>query len=115
MDTKQRERNSNLFLYQTIQTQTTSGNGDAKPVGAQAGLGTRVAATTSLYTQGAPTETDNPTDFAIQGDGFFAVREAIIRYTIQEMVHLHGAYLQTAIQYLLIRQEILCLIQMEMR
>lgn len=62
------------LLYQTIQTQTTSGNGDAKPVGAQAGLGTRVAATTSLYTQGAPTETDNPTDFAIQGDGFFAVR-----------------------------------------
>ena len=42
------------LLYQTIQTQTTSGNGDAKPVGAQAGLGTRVAATTSLYTRFSP-------------------------------------------------------------
>ena len=44
------------LLYQTIQTQTKSGNGDAKPVGAQAGLGTRVAATTSLYTQGRSEE-----------------------------------------------------------
>ena len=35
------------LLYQTIQTRSTSGNGDAKPVGAQVGLGTRVAATPS--------------------------------------------------------------------
>ena len=62
------------LLYQTIQTRSTSGNGAAKPVGAQVGLGTRVAATTSTYTQGSLTETDRPTDFAIQGDGFFAVR-----------------------------------------
>ena len=62
------------LLYQTIQTRSTSGNGDAKPVGAQVGLGTRVAATTSTYTQGSLTETDRPTDFAIEGDGFFAVR-----------------------------------------
>ena len=64
------------LLYQTIQTRSTSGNGDAKPVGAQVGLGTRVAATTSTYTQGSLTETDRPTDFAIEGDGFFAVRGA---------------------------------------
>ena len=30
------------LLYQTIQSRPTSGNGDAKPVGAQVGLGTRV-------------------------------------------------------------------------
>ena len=62
------------LLYQTIQTRTTSANGDQKPVGAQVGLGTRVAATTSMYTQGSLTETDNKTDFALDGDGFFAVR-----------------------------------------
>ena len=62
------------LLYQTIQTRTTSANGDQKPVGAQVGLGTRVAATTSMYTQGNLTETDNKTDFALDGDGFFAVR-----------------------------------------
>jgi flagellar basal-body rod protein FlgG len=62
------------LLYQTIQTKTTTANGDQKPVGAQAGLGTRVAATASLYTQGSLEETGNSTDFAIEGDGFFAVR-----------------------------------------
>lgn len=62
------------LLYQEIQAVTTSANGEQKPIGAQAGLGTRVAATTSLYTQGSLTETGNKTDFAIEGEGFFAVR-----------------------------------------
>lgn len=62
------------LLYQTLQTKTTTANGDNKPVGAQVGLGTRVAATMSKYTQGARQETEIPTDFALQGDGFFAVR-----------------------------------------
>ena len=62
------------LLYQTLQTKTTSANCDQKPVGAQVGLGTRVAATTSIYKQGALLESDNDTDFAIEGDGFFAVR-----------------------------------------
>lgn len=62
------------LLYQTIQTRTTSANGDQKPVDAQVGLGTRVAATTSMYTQGSLTQTENATDFAIDGPGFFAVR-----------------------------------------
>ena len=62
------------LLYQTIQTRTTCANGDQKPVGAQVGLGTRVAATTSMFTQGAPLDSESKTDFAIQGNGFFAVR-----------------------------------------
>ena len=64
------------LLYQTLQTKTTSANGEQKPVGAQVGLGTRVAATTSMYTQGALLESDSKTDFAIEGNGFFAVRGA---------------------------------------
>lgn len=63
------------LLYQTIQTKTTSANGEQKPVGAQVGLGTRVAATTSMYTQGALLSSESDTDFAIEGDGFFAVRD----------------------------------------
>jgi len=62
------------LLYQTLQTKTTSANGEEKPVGAQVGLGTRVAATTSMYTQGAMTASEDPTDFCIEGDGFFAIR-----------------------------------------
>lgn len=62
------------LLYQTIQTKTTSANGDEKPVGAQVGLGVRVASTTSMYTQGALTASESATDFALEGDGFFAIR-----------------------------------------
>lgn len=39
------------LLYQTIQTRTTSANGEEKPIGAQVGLGTRVASNTTSYTQ----------------------------------------------------------------
>lgn len=62
------------LLYQNLQTRTTTANGENKPVGAQVGLGTRVAATNTYYTQGALTASENDTDFAIDGQGFFAVR-----------------------------------------
>lgn len=62
------------LLYQNLQTRTTTANGENKPVPAQVGLGTRVAATNTFYTQGALTASENDTDFAIEGDGFFSVR-----------------------------------------
>lgn len=61
------------LLYQTIQKETTDSEGNPKPVGAQVGLGVRSAAITSQFTQGAFTETGNQWDFAISGDGFFAI------------------------------------------
>ena len=64
------------LLYQTLQTKTTTADGEQKPVGAQVGLGTRVAAITSIYTQGSLLASDSATDFALQGEGFFAVRGA---------------------------------------
>ncbi len=64
------------LLYQTIQTRTTTANGEEKPVGAQVGLGTRVASTTSMYTQGALNASESATDFALEGDGFFQIRGA---------------------------------------
>lgn len=62
------------LLYQTLQTQTTSKNGENKPIGAQVGLGVRSSSVTSEYTQGILTETDKSTDFAIDGKGFFAIK-----------------------------------------
>lgn len=62
------------LLYQDLQTRTTTANGEQKPTPAQVGLGTRVAATNTFYTQGALQASENDTDFAIDGDGFFAVR-----------------------------------------
>ncbi len=61
------------LLYQTIQAKTTSANGETKPVGAQVGLGVRTSAITSNFTQGSLTDTGLDTDFAIDGQGFFAV------------------------------------------
>lgn len=61
------------LLYQTIQSKTTSANGETKPVGAQVGLGVRNSAITANFTQGSITTTDLATDFAIDGKGFFQV------------------------------------------
>lgn len=62
------------LLYQTIQSKTTSANGETKPVGAQVGLGTRNASITTDFTQGSLTQTEITTDFAIDGKGFFAIQ-----------------------------------------
>ena len=62
------------LLYQTIQSKTTSANGETKPVGAQVGLGTRNASMTTKFTQGPLNATDVATDFALDGKGFFAVQ-----------------------------------------
>ena len=37
------------LLYQTMQTKTTTANGENKPVGAQVGLGVRNSAITSIF------------------------------------------------------------------
>ena len=62
------------LLYQNIQTKTTSANGDEKPIGAQVGLGVRNSSITSIFTQGNFLESSSDTAFAINGEGFFAVR-----------------------------------------
>ena len=62
------------LLYQNLQARTTSANGEFKPVSAQVGLGARVSSITSHYTQGAMNASDSATDFAISGDGFFAIQ-----------------------------------------
>lgn len=50
------------------------GQGGQNPM--QLGLGTQVAATDMVFTQGASQATGRATDLAIQGDGFFAVETA---------------------------------------
>ena len=62
------------LLYQTLQTKTTSANGEVKPGNAQVGLGVRNAAITSIFKQGNLLDTGLNTDLAIEGDGFFAVQ-----------------------------------------
>lgn len=62
------------LLYQNLQTRTTTANGANKPIGAQVGLGVRNSAITSMFKQGSLYESSSDSAFAIQGEGFFAVR-----------------------------------------
>ena len=61
------------LLYQTLQTRSTSANGDYKPIPAQVGTGARNSSITTHFTQGPMLESANPFGFAISGDGFFGV------------------------------------------
>ncbi len=63
------------LLYQTLQSTSTNAAGENKPVPAQVGLGTRTAAITVSYTQGGLQATDINTYMAIEGSGFFKVRD----------------------------------------
>lgn len=62
------------LLYQTLQTRTTTANGEEKPVAAQVGLGTRVTSIAAQFSQGAFQDTESNTDFAISGTGFYCVQ-----------------------------------------
>ena len=62
------------LLYQTLQTKTTTANGERKPTSAQVGLGVRNSAITSIFTTGNMIASPRETSFAIDGKGFFAVR-----------------------------------------
>lgn len=71
------------LLYQTLQTKTTTANGDTKPTTSQVGLGTRTAAINQIFTQGSLLASESDTSFAIEGEGFFAVQcdDGVTRYT----------------------------------
>lgn len=71
------------LLYQTLQTATTTANGDPKPVTSQVGLGVRNSSINQIFTQGSLLASESDTAFAIEGDGFFAVRNSSgdINYT----------------------------------
>lgn len=52
-----------------------SGNGNLLPTGVEVGNGTKVGATSKVFTQGQVSQTGQQLDLAIQGDGFFEVTQ----------------------------------------
>lgn len=63
------------LMYQTmLQPGTASGQTTVVPTGLQLGLGTRAASNEIVFTQGSFSETDNPLDLVIQGNGFFQIQ-----------------------------------------
>lgn len=62
------------LLYQNLQSVTTTANGDPKPTTSQVGLGVRTASINQIFRQGSLLDADSDTAFAIEGEGFFALR-----------------------------------------
>lgn len=72
------------LLYQTPRSSgADAGGGNLVPTGTEVGNGSRVAATSKVFTQGQLTNTGEKLDIAIQGDGFFEVQrpDGTIGYT----------------------------------
>lgn len=72
-------------VFQDLFSQTTSGamapDGDRGGVNAQqVGLGVKVGAIETIHTQGPISYTGNPTDMAIQGEGYFLVNNGSETY-----------------------------------
>jgi flagellar basal-body rod protein FlgG len=65
------------LLYQNmIQPGAAAGQQTTIPAGLQLGLGTRAASNEIIFMQGALSQTNNPLDLAVQGSGFFQIRQA---------------------------------------
>ena len=102
------------LLYQTLQTRTTTANGDPKPVGAQVGLGVRNCSIDTSFRQGAMLESQSDTDFGISGDGFLQFVRKMEQLHILEMVILSGHCLATEVWCLLLQKDIQFWTAMEM-
>jgi flagellar basal-body rod protein FlgG len=64
------------LLYQNmVQPGASAGAQTVVPAGLQLGLGTRAAGNEIVFSQGSFSETDNPLDLVIQGNGFFQIRQ----------------------------------------
>ena len=65
------------LIYQNmVQPGASAGQQTTVPAGLQLGLGTRAASNEIIFTQGNSTQTNNPYDLMIQGNGFFQIRRA---------------------------------------
>lgn len=65
------------LYYQTINTSGTPKTEEyTKPIGSQIGVGSKVVSTQKLFEQGSLKETNNLLDIALEGRGFFQLRDS---------------------------------------
>jgi flagellar basal-body rod protein FlgG len=72
------------LLYQTLKEPgVLNQEGEMAPTGIEVGLGVKPAATQKIFDEGSLSQTGNPLDVAIQGEGFFQVTlpDGTIGYT----------------------------------
>jgi len=72
---KDRANFEDLFYRQYRLPGAQDSDGTITATGIEVGLGTRVSSTQANFKQGAFETTNNPLDFAIEGDGFFQVQD----------------------------------------
>ena len=70
---KDRANFEDLFYRQIRMPGALDADGNLTSTGIEVGLGTRVSSTQTNHVQGAMQTTNNPLDFAIEGEGFFRV------------------------------------------
>jgi flagellar basal-body rod protein FlgG len=70
---KDRANFEDIFYRQYRLPGSQDADGNPTATGIEVGLGTRVSSTQTNYKQGAFETTNNPFDFAIEGEGFFQV------------------------------------------
>lgn len=71
------------LLYQTMERASLDESNTGKPVNLQVGLGVKPVATSRIFTMGNLQRTEHNLDFAIEGEGFFAIQtgEDEVSYT----------------------------------
>src|ERR1700689_3746575 len=62
-----------LMYHNVVQPGAAAGQQTIVPTGLQLGLGTRAASNETIFTQGNFSQTSNPLDVVIQGNGFFQI------------------------------------------
>ena len=72
---KDRANFEDLFYEQVRLPGALDADGNITSTGVEVGLGVRVQSTQTNHTQGAFQTTDNPLDFAIEGQGFFQLTD----------------------------------------
>jgi flagellar basal-body rod protein FlgG len=81
------------LMYQNmIQPGAAASQQTTIPTGLQMGLGTRAVSNEVIFTQGDFSQTDNPLDMVIQGNGFFQIRKTTgdLAYTKAGNFHLNN-------------------------
>src|SRR5207245_441240 len=81
------------LLYQNMRTAGGAASASTPlPVGLQIGMGARSIASEKIFIQGESKQTENQLDMAIEGSGFFQVRQANgdLAYTRSGQFHLNN-------------------------
>lgn len=78
------------LLYQTLQTATTTANGDPKPTSSQVGLGVRNSSINSIFTQGSLLDSASDTSLQLKERASLRSVEKMEILIIPETVTLPG-------------------------